>query len=100
PVPQEGVYCIAKTWFAPELPRPGCVWTHTLLIRDEELARISNVGSLRRLFRRPRSEVDFALYETHTSLEPERASASTVPIDQAAEVIRALYGSKQCVVIP
>ena len=56
PISGERIYCIAKTWFAPELPRPGCVWTHTLLLRDEELARIPSIGSLRTLFRRPESE--------------------------------------------
>ena len=26
------MYALARTWYAPEMPRPGCVWTHTLLI--------------------------------------------------------------------
>lgn len=29
--PLEGVgkYVLARTWAAPEMPRPGCVWTHS-----------------------------------------------------------------------
>src|SRR5579872_1415199 len=32
PLGGAGVYCIARTWFAPELSRPGCVWTHSILL--------------------------------------------------------------------
>jgi hypothetical protein len=100
PVPRQGVYCIAKTWFAPEQLRPGCVWTHTLLVRDEELARIPDVGSLRSLFRRPRSAAEFEQYEVPISYEPDRGSAPGIPSDEAGQVIRALYSSAQCLVIP
>src|ERR1700721_2594328 len=27
-------YCLARTGFAPELSRPGCVWTHTILVSN------------------------------------------------------------------
>src|SRR5205823_3931025 len=32
PLKQIGMYAFAKTWVALEMPRPGCVWTHTLLL--------------------------------------------------------------------
>lgn len=31
-LPEEKIYVISKTWFANEMPRPGCVWTHSLII--------------------------------------------------------------------
>jgi hypothetical protein len=34
PLPQMNAYALARTWLAPEMPRPGCVWTHTLLINN------------------------------------------------------------------
>ena len=46
-----GLYALARTWPAPEMPRPGCVWTHTLLIDFADLAIIDSVtliGSFRR----------------------------------------------------
>lgn len=48
-----GLYAIARTWPAPEKPRPGCVWTHTLLLDFADLAVIPDLGALARLFTRP-----------------------------------------------
>src|SRR3546814_20493757 len=31
PLPELARYALFRTWPAPELPRPGCVWTHALL---------------------------------------------------------------------
>ena len=44
PITEENIYVISKTWFASEMPRPGCVWTHALFIpleiSDEQLRLI------------------------------------------------------------
>ena len=53
PLPAAGLYAFARTWYAPEMERPGCVWTHTLLIREQDLGGVHHLGLLRRLFRRP-----------------------------------------------
>jgi hypothetical protein len=53
PVPHSRMYAFAKTWYAPEMERPGCVWTHTLLIEQKDLGIILEPGGLRQLFRRP-----------------------------------------------
>src|SRR5579863_5380868 len=53
PISGGGFYCFARTWFAPELPRPGCVWTHTILIADTDVARIADFRSIARLWKRP-----------------------------------------------
>lgn len=51
PLPS-GLYAWSMTWPAPEMPRPGCVWTHTLLLnpQDDELCSSQDLVSL---FRRP-----------------------------------------------
>ena len=36
PLPRSSLVAFARTWTAPEMPRPGCVWTHTLLIEQKE----------------------------------------------------------------
>ena len=46
-------FAFARTWYAPEMERPGCVWTHTLLIKFGDLARLSDLNSLLDLFLRP-----------------------------------------------
>lgn len=53
PLPDTGWYAFAKTWYASEMPRPGCVWTHTLLIETADLARVQDHRSLLKAFVRP-----------------------------------------------
>ncbi len=56
PVTDTSWYAFARTWYASEMPRPGCVWTHTLLIETADLARIQDFGVLLKLFVRPPKE--------------------------------------------
>ena len=53
PLDEDGLYVIARTWAAPEIPRPGCIWTHSLLISFTELAQLDDPRRLLPLFRRP-----------------------------------------------
>lgn len=53
PLPEIAAYAFARTWYAPEMRRPGCVWTHTLLVDFSDLDAVSMVGGLCSLFRRP-----------------------------------------------
>jgi len=46
-------YALAMTWYASEMPRPGSVWTHTLVLPVQTMAAIPSLGSLIRLFKRP-----------------------------------------------
>ena len=55
-LPELGAYALAKTWYAPEMPRPGCVWTHTLLIPFGLLGNTQSLHKFVGLFKRPRVE--------------------------------------------
>lgn len=63
PLLESGYYVLARTWPAPEMPRPGCVWTHSLLIDFADLATLLETGDLLHLFRRPSADV----YTTYNS---------------------------------
>lgn len=39
PITESGFYVISKTWVAKEISRPGCVWTHSLLIPFSVLSK-------------------------------------------------------------
>src|ERR1044072_9861526 len=52
-VPGTNWYAFAKTWYANEMRRPGCVWTHTLLIESADLSKIDDLGILLNFFERP-----------------------------------------------
>lgn len=40
PLFESPYYVIAKSWYADEMRRPGCVWTHSLLIQRDDLGKI------------------------------------------------------------
>lgn len=53
PLPGSDYYVFARTWLAAEMPRPGCVWTHSLLIPFADLAHLRNLSRLTSLHVRP-----------------------------------------------
>lgn len=53
PLQASGCYALSKTWPAPEMARPGCVWTHTLLIDFSDLAIMDSLTPLLDLFKKP-----------------------------------------------
>lgn len=68
PLTDSGYYAIAKTWPAPEMIRPGCVWTHTLLIDFADLANLVSARDLLTLFRRPILG-ELSGYSSHLTME-------------------------------
>lgn len=53
PISEINKYAFAKTWYAPEMDREGCVWTQTLLIDFADIPNIRNIKGLTKLFNRP-----------------------------------------------
>ena len=96
PVVDIPYYALARTWAAPEKHRPGCVWTHTLLVHIRDLA-ILDVDELTGLFARPHGEPHrysepLGLNDSHAASSPP---ADPLQLDQSAigAVIEAYYGS-------
>lgn len=93
PLPGAAGHAVARTWLAPEMPRPGCVWTHTLIIPPGGLDRVVEAGTFLRLFRRPESPEAFASYQLPVSV-PVEGEAAPLPRPAgppAAAVVHALY---------
>ncbi|USD41242.1 hypothetical protein J4N42_00480 [Vibrio sp. SCSIO 43135] len=44
PIAESGFYVLSKTWVAKEIKRPGCVWTHSLLIPFSLLAKRESIN--------------------------------------------------------
>lgn len=53
PLNHSGLYVIAKSWYAEEMKRPGCVWTHSLILNLNDIDDDFNFLFLQQLFRRP-----------------------------------------------
>ncbi|MCI0718248.1 MAG: hypothetical protein L0338_04650 [Acidobacteria bacterium] len=104
-VPGEEAYAVVKTWYAPEMERPGCVWSHALIIQNSDLGAIPDLTQVAGFFKRPRQEdVDYL----DSYLRPALASVSDIPssmtsisTSEAEALLAALYcHSEQPVVIP
>ncbi len=96
PLSEMNKYALSKTWLATEMPRPGCVWTHTLLIDFSDLAVI-NRYMISELFRRPSIDEDVLAYNKALTADTGMMAAPVpVPFSHLGfmiAVIEALYGS-------
>jgi hypothetical protein len=97
PILGGGYYCLARTWFAPELPRPGCVWTHTLLISDTDVARIGDFRALAAHWLRPTN--DFERYNSELFVEPSTFGPFEIATPMAQAVLQELYSDAPRMVV-
>jgi len=103
PLKEIKVYALARTWYAPEMKRPGCVWTHTLLIENTDLANISNLWVLLDSFVRPsRDSASWEPYADPIALLPDEITNRVRPLASrdnpdwrplVRNSLEALYGS-------
>ena len=101
PLRSLGKYVIARTWLATELPRPGCVWTHSLLLDRQTLASASLwMSSILSTHRRPRvghwPEFTVSL-SVDVVVEP--GLAFRISLSRASELVQALYGTDEPLVV-
>lgn len=71
PLVEDGYYALAKTWYAEEMPRPGCVWTHILLFPLEQSGKIAGSGNILGAFRRPKGSGDVTGFSDRLFLQQE-----------------------------
>lgn len=87
PLPDASFYVLARTWAAPEVPRPGAVWTHSLLIEFSDLAAIGELRALLQLHRQPDGSDTSWLhgYRTPLEIDPRALQHHTAPIGHIFE---------------
>lgn len=100
-LPGTELFVLAKTWYAPEMQRPGCVWTHSLLILRSHVARVP-CASLLGAFRRP--HLDGVESAASKPVEVDETSGDTTPdafADRglAAVMIGAVLGQPRPVIV-
>jgi hypothetical protein len=95
PLPEVGLYAFARTWYAPEMERPGCVWTHTLLVPVASLKSCASFPKLHELFRRPSAPSgNWELFERsvdYVTSNDQVASSIAVTQDVSRKTLAALY---------
>jgi hypothetical protein len=96
PLDSINAYALAMTWYAPEMPRPGCVWTHTLALPARAMATIPCLTSLIHLFKRPKgSSIKGKYADTLTLNVSPRTPQSTLHSEiknTLGPILSAYYG--------
>lgn len=69
PLSESGYYVLARTWYAEEMKRPGCVWTHSILIPIAAMRYIWDYRVFDHLFRRPKN-ADLERYDSILEYDP------------------------------
>lgn len=92
PLSEMGVYALTRTWMASEMPRPGCVWSHTLLIDFSDLASICNTKFLK-LFNRPEGGTSKASYSKPLKVDDDYDwdKDASLPARALAALVYAVY---------
>jgi hypothetical protein len=104
PIPGEKAYAFVKTWYAPEMERPGCVWSHVLVIPNPDIANFNEFSELVPVFKRPQ-DAKIEGYTSQVELELGGFSPmqlSDVQGSDVESVIHALYNdqAEKPVIIP
>lgn len=59
PITNGEKYVIAKTWYAYEMKRPGCVWTHSIVLNTKDINMQIDLNYLLATFKRPGAEEEW-----------------------------------------
>jgi hypothetical protein len=103
-LPGTNFYALFCTWLAPEMPRPGCVWSHVLLIDLADVAELRDLAALRTAFLRPLQTPRLEVFSNPLGFADTPRDPRGLPIDckpLAERLLAALYGEPdQSVVVP
>ena len=93
PLAESRRFALIRTWAAPEMPRPGCVWSHVLLLDESVMSAQADMSVFFSLFRDPR-EVSRSFYSRPLALDvAENASAAPNAVrgNMIADIIGTYY---------
>lgn len=96
PIVSEKKYVLMKTWEASEMSRPGCVWSHILLISFSDLEFIRSLESLDSFLRRPEeARLVPSFYSKAIHMENNKHYNPNVIMDEMKflEIVNLVYGS-------
>lgn len=108
PLKDDKCYALSRTWYADEMERPGCVWTHTLIVDYKYLCSIRDLGILSKYFYRPKNESSLDAYNDTIKIEGSRGKHHHFGVNNnlygniLRHLIFSLYGDshKKPIVLP
>ncbi len=102
PLPSTDYYALAFTWTADEMPRPGSVWTHTLLIPQAQVATARSFIQMLGLFVRPSLGHDLDSYKRPVPMPSvgDTAASGLADIAKAIRILASLYQQARPAIVP
>jgi hypothetical protein len=85
------------------MPRPGCVWTHAILISFADIARFPDLGVLTRQFVRPTTSNGLSTYSqalTLDSAHPVAKDRGSFSREAGIRVLQAVYARRRSGAVP
>ncbi len=102
PLPNDRMYAFSKTWYASEMKRPGCVWTHTLLVNNYYLDDL-NFFTLLSSFTRPDiNALDINKYNMSIQFDNtnNQINLNNISIDKLKLLEWSLLSNNKPIIIP
>lgn len=94
-------YVIACTWYAPEMNRPGCVWTHSLLIKEDTINDWEkHTIELLDLFKRPQDNSSYMPYEKEIIIHDTPEESFDLKQEKLKYIMWAIWGKSYPVIVP
>ena len=88
PLSDANCIVVAKSWYADEMNRPGCVWTHSLIINFSSINDEFDFRSLLAYFKRPSyNEIDFY----SSPIEIDCSSRESFHVTESEDELLVLY---------
>ena len=105
PLIDDEYYALAKTWYAPEMERLGCVWTHTILIKFDNLNEFTNTKTLLRYFKRPQEVLNIEDYNDpiehhHLSNNANYLNYNNIMVNELKYLVYSIYNDEKPVILP
>lgn len=91
-LPEAKKYVLAKTWYADDMVRPGCVWTHSLLIDIEDMKSLYSPNRILKLFRRPIKD-QYKSYMKSIYISEDNMDRFSGDLEKLAYVIYTIYAT-------
>ena len=86
-LPESKKYVLAKTWYADDKERSGCVWTHSLIFDITDISYMRFTREILQLFHKPEKEVLDEYKEPITLFEMK----TPVSLDKLQYVLYTIY---------
>jgi hypothetical protein len=94
PLPQLNRYALLRTWPAPEMPRPGCVWTQALIFETPVFDELGDLYVLSEMTRRPQGVLDRSSYTSAIDFDLRQSAfrSDDLKTNQLVDILHSLYG--------